>query len=78
MESDENEKDRADGILLRSRAVLLSMLWSLKQTFPYSCSSQILQHPWQTHQPAGLERVGLELGYPDSSWDIARHMFLHQ
>lgn len=68
-------RDRADGILLLSRAVLLSMLWSLKQTFSYSCSSQILQHPWQIHHPAGLERAGPELGYPDSCWDSAHYSF---
>lgn len=70
MESDENEKDRADGIL--SVAVLLSILWSLKQNFPHSFAASL----------AGLERAGLELGYPDSSWDSAHHMFgpqfLHQ
>lgn len=34
MESDDNEKDRADGILLLSVAVLLSMLWCLSRPSP--------------------------------------------
>ena len=49
-------------------AVILSMSWSLKQTFATVALLRFYRHLWQAHQPAGLERAGLELGYPDSSW----------